>query len=48
VRLYAGRFLVSESTIWRWLALYRKGGANELRDRLRRDALSRRSPEVPS
>jgi transposase-like protein len=44
VRLYAGRFNIAVSTIWRWLALYRKGGVDALRDHLRRDTLTRRAP----
>jgi transposase-like protein len=44
VILYARRFGISASSIWRWLALYRKGGADALRDHLRRDCLTRRVP----
>jgi hypothetical protein len=44
VRIWADRLGMSDRTIWRWLARYRAGGANELRDRLRGDLLTRRAP----
>ncbi len=48
VFLYSSRFGMSESTIWRWLTLYRKDGPDALRDHVRRDSLTRRPPNVLS
>ncbi len=44
VALLSRRFGPSTRQIFRWLALYRKAGANELRDRMRSDLLTRRAP----
>ena len=45
VRLWAYRLgMKHDRTIYRWLRRYRDGGANELRDKLRSDTLTRRAP----
>jgi transposase-like protein len=42
--LLSRRYELSARTLWRWVALYRKGGANALRDLLRGDTLTHRAP----
>lgn len=46
--LLSRRYTVSQRQAWRWVALYRKAGADGLRDHLRSDTLTRRSPGVLS
>jgi len=48
VNTRARRFGYSSRTIWRWLARFRRGGANALRDSFRRDALTRRARPSPT
>lgn len=42
--LLSRRYRIAARTVWRWVRRYRAGGADGLRDHVRRDTLTRRAP----